>query len=173
MKGYALLRRTANGAFRGVGSLNDGTAFCFATRPGVDHFVGGMVLPVHAKLGNAGFLSGLIVLQEPLLPVANFSARLHWIAPAPNNPAPAGPAGVPAVNIVFVSPLGADTNAGTVDSPLATLEAALTQIGGEGEIVMLPGNYEQTSLNLAAAGIPGTGSFSRTSSEVAPPLRRQ
>lgn len=148
-KGYVLLKRAEDGAFRGVGSLNDGTAFCFATRPGVDHFVGGTVLPVDALLGNGAFLSGLIVLGDAALPVTEFSAKLQRIVPAPVSALL--PGGAP-VNSVFVGPLGSDTNDGAADSPLATLDAALTRIGGEGEIVMLPGDYERASLNLASAG---------------------
>ena len=252
MKGYAILKRTINGAYRGVGSLDDGTAFCFATQPGVDHSVGGMALPVNAPLGNGGFLSGLIILPDAVLPVAEFSAKLQWIVPAPPvfagaaaigtksrktkvaiggpedrwklgaaaqwnhrisdthgqpprsnggmatrppplpgrtfvgnairwwhpflTPSPANfrlslrdkrtrlwnsnavsgrklaLMGAATGNSVFVGPLGDDANAGAADSPLATLDAALTRIGGAGEIVMLPGNYEHASLNLATAG---------------------
>ena len=147
MTAYATLKRTMDGSFRGIGSLDNGTAFCFATRPGVDHGTGGMVMPVDALLADGGSLSGLITLQDAVLPVVNFSAKLQRISPpsAGSLPPPA------AVNTVFVGPSGDDTNAGMVDSPLATLDAALTRIGGAGEIVMLPGNYEHASLNLAPA----------------------
>jgi len=41
--------------------------------------------------------------------------------------------------IAFVGPTGSDGNAGTASSPFATLPAALAAIGGDGEVMILPG----------------------------------
>ena len=150
-RGCATLTRGLDGEFNGAGSLANGTAFAFATHPGVDHSTGAMTLPVEAMLTGGGSLSGQIVLQNAALPVNDFSATLQWIAPPPGNAAPPGPPEIAPTASVFVGPLGADANDGTAEFPLATLDAALARIGGEGEIAMLPGDYEHASLNLATA----------------------
>lgn len=63
---------------------------------------------------------------------------------------------------VYVGPSGNDSNAGTYAAPLATLDAAVTALGGRGTIWMLAGTYTGSKLNLAnakkitLAGMPGT-----------------
>jgi hypothetical protein len=149
-KGFALLKRTRSGSIRGVGSMADGNAFAFSSRAGTDHFLGATALPVHAVLTN-GTLSGVIVLQSPTGPANAISGKLQRLAANAQAGGAAGGAADGPRKTVFVGPRGDDANGGTVKSPLATLDAALTRIGGAGEIVMLPGNYERASLNLATA----------------------
>lgn len=48
-------------------------------------------------------------------------------------------------NTVYVSPNGSDTNSGVRTSPLATLNAAADKLKGNGQIVLLAGNYTWTS----------------------------
>ena len=78
---------------------------------------------------------------------AGFSAGTGTPATAlPPWPAPPAP---PAT--VFLSPTGSDTNAGTRAAPLRTAAAALAAIGGQGEIVLLGGDYVNLKFNLDTA----------------------
>lgn len=53
---------------------------------------------------------------------------------------------------VFLSPTGSDTSAGTRAAPLLTAGAALAAIAGEGQIVLLAGDYRNLKFDLATAG---------------------
>ena len=57
----------------------------------------------------------------------------------------------PVVTAVFVSPSGNDANPGSRVAPLLTASAAMTAIGGKGEIILLAGDYQNLRFNLATA----------------------
>lgn len=147
--GYASLVRAASGAYRGAGRLGDGAAVSFGGRVVRDHFESVAALPVYARLGDGGILSGLIDFEtnrDPGDRIAGTLQRHAAPAPAPVVPHPATTAAR-----VYVSAHGDDANPGTRNFPQRSLQRALAQISGEGEIVMLAGDYEQEKLNLATA----------------------
>ena len=145
--GYASLVRAASGAYRGAGRLGDGAAVSFGGWVVRDHFEGVAALPVYARLGDGGILSGLIDFQTDRDPGDRIAGTLQrHAAPAPVVPHPAT-----AAARVYVSTHGDDANPGTRNSPQRSLQRALAQISGEGEIVMLAGDYEQETLNLPTA----------------------
>lgn len=51
---------------------------------------------------------------------------------------------------VYISPEGNDQHSGTFDSPKATLASAVSLMGNNASIVVLPGYYTNQSINLAA-----------------------
>lgn len=67
---------------------------------------------------------------------------------ADSQPPPGALASLPTV---YLSPSGNDSNAGTRSSPLLTAGAALSAIGGAGEVVLLAGDYQNLRFNMAAA----------------------
>lgn len=147
--GFASLVRDASGAYRGVGRLRDGTPLAFGGRVMRDHFEGVAALPLYRRLADGGILSGLIDFQTNRDPGERIGGTLQrQPAPVPAQTAPATE--VPTLR-TYVSPDGNDANSGSRDSPLRKLQTALTQISGEGEIVMLAGDYEGEKLDLATA----------------------
>ena len=150
--GFATLVRDLNGIYRGVGTLADGTHFSFGSRMLVDHFAGVPSLSLYVPSGQGGgILSGLLAFHAPGATDDDLSGSLSWSDAPTAASSGAGFGTTSSTNRVFVSPDGADANSGTHDEPLATLQAALAKIGGEGEIVMRTGKYEGTKLDLATA----------------------
>lgn len=54
-------------------------------------------------------------------------------------------------NVAYISTSGSDANAGTRAAPLATSAAALSKIGGEGDIIILAGDYTGLKFDLSSA----------------------
>ena len=148
--GFASFVRDASGAFRGTGRLGDGTPVAFGGRVVRDHFEGVAALPVYARLAHGEILSGLISFQTNREPGERIGGTLQRrSAPVP---AKIAPRTVVAPTLrAYLSPEGNDGNAGTRNSPLRKLQTALARISGEGEIVMLAGDYEGETVDLATA----------------------
>ncbi|MGC4090016.1 MAG: right-handed parallel beta-helix repeat-containing protein [Polyangiaceae bacterium] len=65
-----------------------------------------------------------------------------------------GAGGAPPVSgALYVSPTGADTNSGSIDSPLYSLSVAVTKVAAGGTIYMRGGTFKYTStINISASG---------------------
>lgn len=152
--GYATLRRDRSGAYRGVGALEDGLKISFSGRIVRDHFEGVLALPIYTGLSDGGLLSGLLAFQDASRPSDDIVGSVQRLdaAGAARIASSAPRASVPqAAQTVYVAPDGSDANNGSRAAPLETLQVALAKIGGEGEIVMLAGDYEGAKVNLATA----------------------
>ena len=147
--GYASLVRDTAGAYRGIGALGDGTRVSFSGRFIRDHLEGVVALPIHARLSDGGWLAGLLDFATTRGPGERIGGTLQ------RQPAPAlarnSTRTTAAGKRAFVSTGGNDANTGSRAAPLRSTQAALASIGGEGEIVLLAGDYEGEKLDLATA----------------------
>ena len=149
--GYASLVRARSGAWRGIGALRDGVKISFGGWIVRDHLDGVAALPIYLRLSDGGVLSGLPGFQDEASPANVVTGTLQRLAPLAAPQAPRAVREPVAKNRAFVSTDGNDANDGTRAAPFGTLQAALAKIGGEGEIVMLAGDYEGAKLDLETA----------------------
>ena len=147
--GYASLLRDASGTYRGVGRLGDGIPISFGGRIVRDHFEGVAALPIYSRLHDGGLLSGLLDFQTDRDPEERIEGTLQRRTASVSPQIDSRPTA--AENLVYVSPIGSDANSGSREAPLRKLQTALAKISGEGEIVMLAGDYEGEKLDLASA----------------------
>lgn len=107
---------------------------------------------IHTKLTDKAMLPKLVVrLQLAANPTSTTTSTP--VPPPVNPPVPVEPVpvpipGAPVVPVIYVSPSGQDTNPGTKDSPLRSIQAGINKVklGGQVakyEIRLLPGEYRE------------------------------